>query len=92
MHVSKMRSVRCSGRLGGEGGVYPGRCTPPPCGQTDACENITFPQLLLRMVKSTEGSSGFLSPVLHLTEKGRERWGPLGPGKRFDVTRKKSPP
>ena len=22
----------------------------PPCGQTDACENITFPQLLLRAV------------------------------------------
>ena len=24
--------------------------TPPPCGQTDTCENITFPQLLLRTV------------------------------------------
>ena len=29
--------------------TYP---TPPsPCGQTDICENITFPQLLLRAVK-----------------------------------------
>ena len=27
-----------------------GGCTPAPCGQTDACENITFPQLLLRTV------------------------------------------
>ena len=32
------------------GGVCPGGCTPPSCGQTDACENITFPQLLLRTV------------------------------------------
>ena len=24
---------------------------PPPCGQTDACENIIFPQLLLQTVK-----------------------------------------
>ena len=27
-----------------------GGCTPPSCGQTDICENITFPQLLLRTV------------------------------------------
>ena len=34
------------------GRCLPGRgCTPPPCGQTDTCENITFPQLLLRTVK-----------------------------------------
>ena len=26
-------------------GVSAWGCTPPPCGQTDACENITFPQL-----------------------------------------------
>ena len=33
-------------------GAYPGGCTPPPVDRmTDACENITFPQLLLRMVK-----------------------------------------
>ena len=65
-----MRTVRCSGRLGG-GGVCPGGwvyawafflrgvcvlsgCLPRGClpggmytsprGQTDACENITFPQ------------------------------------------------
>ena len=45
--------------LVGEGGICPGGClpdtgwwcTPPPCGQTDTCENITFPQLLLRTVK-----------------------------------------
>ena len=34
-------------------GVYlpGGGCTPPLCEQTDICENITFLQLLLRMVK-----------------------------------------
>ena len=46
MHSSGMRTVRCSGRLG--------RCLPTggvhPRGQTDVCENITFPQLLLRTV------------------------------------------
>ena len=71
-----MRTVRCSGRLGGvcvsawgvclwgclpreEGvfalGVYipwTQRQTPPPRTEflTHACENITFPQLLLRTV------------------------------------------
>ena len=35
------------------GGVWPGGYKPPPSvdGMTDACENITFPQLLLRTVK-----------------------------------------
>ena len=33
-------------------------CRPPPCGQTDTCENITFPQLLLRTVNITEGDPG----------------------------------
>ena len=28
-----------------------GGCTPPHSGKTDTCENITFPQLLLRTVK-----------------------------------------
>ena len=60
MHSGRMRTVRCSGRRGGGGGggVCPGEgvcpgggCTPPPCGQTDTCENIIFPQLLLRTVK-----------------------------------------
>ena len=32
------------------GCVCPGMCTPSPCGQTHTCENITFPQLLLRTV------------------------------------------
>ena len=88
MHSSRMRTVRCSGRLGGdlprgvssrgcvcpgedgvcpgedgvcpgEDGVYPGEdgvCpglvyTSPTVDRiTDACENITFPQLLLRTV------------------------------------------
>ena len=56
-----MRTVRCSGPGGGGGvrlgrvyaqveGVCPGG-TPPPCGQTDTSENITFPQLLFRTVK-----------------------------------------
>ena len=30
----------------------PSSCMPP-CGQTDACENITFPKLLLRTVKKS---------------------------------------
>ena len=34
------------------GGCLPRECTPPPRGQTDTCENITFPQLLLWTVKS----------------------------------------
>ena len=58
MHSSRMRTVRSSGRLSGEGGVcsrgvwYPsmhwGR--HPPCGQTHACKNITF-ATSLRTVK-----------------------------------------
>ena len=33
--------------------VSAGECTPrPSCGQTDTCENITFPQILLQTVKS----------------------------------------
>ena len=40
-------------------GGLPGGCTPPPCGQTDTCENITFPQLLLRMVKNWRTISPF---------------------------------
>ena len=68
MHFSRMRTVRCSGRLGGgvclegclpggvsaQGGVAPNpdpeADTPPVDRMTDACENITFPQLLLRTV------------------------------------------
>ena len=68
MHSSRMRIVRCSGRLLGGGGVSAwgvvsahgglpggGVCqTPhtPPRTEflTHACENITFPQLLLRTV------------------------------------------
>ena len=49
-----MRTVRCSGRLIGRvvcpGGGLPRGVHLPPCGQTDTCENITFPQLLLRTV------------------------------------------
>ena len=44
MHSSRMRTVRCSGRLGGDKGVWTEFLT-------HACENITFPQLLLRTVK-----------------------------------------
>ena len=46
--MSAWPGVVCLARgcLPGQGG-----CTPPPCGQTDTCENITFPQLLLRTVK-----------------------------------------
>ena len=52
-----MRTVRRSGHLGGgvsvQGGVSKHTMgqTPSPLGRmTDACENITFPQLLLRAV------------------------------------------
>ena len=51
MHSRRMRTVRCS-----SGGVCPGRgvvyTSPPPCERTDTCENIIFPQLLLRAVTS----------------------------------------
>ena len=45
----------------GEGGGLPGACLPdtpqaPPCGQTNACENITLHQLCLRaVIKKQEG-------------------------------------
>ena len=67
MHSSRMRTIRCSSHLGrgclprrvsacqgvsaqGVSAWHEG-CTPPPRGQTDTCENITFPQLLLRTIK-----------------------------------------
>ena len=43
-----------------EGGVCPGGV--PPRGQTDTCENITFPQLLLRTVK--------IQPVIFIDKNG----------------------
>ena len=60
MHASRMRTVRCSGRLGG-GSAWGGVCPVDPLDPeadtplsteflTHACENITFPQLLFRMV------------------------------------------
>ena len=67
MHSSRMRTVRCSGRLSCH--AHPHACHPthmpshhacPPLPRmpllwteflTHACENITFPQLLLRTVK-----------------------------------------
>ena len=32
-----------------------------PCGQTDTCENITFPQLLLRMVQKMATKGGLIA-------------------------------
>ena len=50
-----MCSARFNGHIGKRGvclgGVYPGGCTPPPLQTELQTENITFPQLLLRMVK-----------------------------------------
>ena len=53
-----MRTVRCSGRLGGKGvSALGGVCQeagvhlPPVNKITDRCKNITFPQLRLRTVK-----------------------------------------
>ena len=49
----------CPEGLSAQGVCLPGVCLPegvlpggvlPPCGQTDTCENITFPQLLLGTV------------------------------------------
>ena len=61
-----MRTVRCSGRLGG-GGVFQhamGQTPPPPPLWTEfltqACENITFPQLLLRTLV-TVGNNGHVT-------------------------------
>ena len=45
-----MRTVRCSSHFGGRVSAWQVGCTPPPRGQTDTCENITFLQLLLRTV------------------------------------------
>ena len=51
MHYSKMCTVRCSGRLPGGGVVCPGGVSPVGGDrQPDTCENITFPQLLLRTI------------------------------------------
>ena len=49
------RGVSAWGRGCLPGGVCPGMCpprgcTPSPFGQTDTCKDITFPQLLLRMI------------------------------------------
>ena len=86
MHSSRMRTVRCSGRLSCH------TCTPSPCmppytthaplchacpplphthpmdRMTDACENITFPQLLLRTVKiwQYQPNVGSLRGTLHV--------------------------
>ena len=50
------------------GGVYPRGgcwgCTPPIGGQTDTCENITFPQLLLRTVDKTSLLHFLLKPFI----------------------------
>ena len=84
MHSSRMRTVRCSGRLSCH--AHPPAMHAPlchacpftmhapfathasplchahvPCGQTDAYENITFPQLLLRAV---------MKPIIRATISG----------------------
>ena len=67
MHSSRIRTAHCSGHLIGGGGRLQRGCLPreylpwrylprrvytfPLRGQTDTCENITLPQLLLRTVK-----------------------------------------
>ena len=66
------RCLLARGYLPPKGGgiCLPGRCTPSPRGQTDTCENITFPQLLLWTVKIIKK----LSYVIYLqnirTEEG----------------------
>ena len=71
--VSSQRRAVCLGGGGvclGGGGVCPGVVCGggggvhlPPCGQTDTCENITFPQPLLRTVN-----------MLHIHFQVRSLW------------------
>ena len=54
--VSTLGGV-CLQGVSARGVCLPGGClargfTPPSCGQTDTSKNITFPQLLLRTVKT----------------------------------------
>ena len=52
MHSSRMRTIRCIGRLRVGVGCLPGDVCTPPCEQNHRlCKNITFPQLRLRTVK-----------------------------------------
>ena len=68
MHYSRMRTIHCSGRLGGcllRGGCLPGGCLPGVSAQwseflTHTCENITFPQLLVRTVMTSQGPGKLL--------------------------------
>ena len=87
MHSSRMRTVRCRGRLGGGGwwwwwsgwwwclyrgvSAYGGVHLPPTVDRkTDACENITFQQLLLRMVTTlSSGCPCHGLPVMKLNGK-----------------------
>ena len=87
MHSSRMRTVRCRGRLGGGevvmvvgvvvvsvwGGAsaYGGVHLPPTVDRkTDACENITFQQLLLRTVTTlNSGCPCHGLPVMKLNGK-----------------------
>ena len=54
MHSSRMRTIHCTGSLGGRGCLPRGVYTPLWTEfLTHACENIPFLQLLLRTVKIT---------------------------------------
>ena len=56
--------------LPANGGCLPRGCTPPPHGQTDTCENIKFPPLLLLLLLRT-----VINGIQSVADKG----GPRGP-------------
>ena len=67
-------SVWPGGCLLGQGGVFPGGCTPPPPlnvdRMIDTFEKITFPQLLLQMVKRKYSSKMRTTHLLTLSGGG----------------------
>ena len=82
MHSSRMRTVRCSGRLmvggggclpgGGwsvQGGVYPGGVSPPVNRITDRCKNITLPQVHQKAIR--EGHFKKVITEGHFQPEGR---------------------
>ena len=61
--LSAQGGICLGGRVSAQGvgclprGVPRGGVQLPPVKQTDTCKNITFPQLLLRMVKITPSNT-----------------------------------
>ena len=80
MHSSRMCTIHCSACLGGvssrkgvcsggcPGSVLRGSAPPPVDKMTKTCENITFLQLLLRMVIKCQATLSHDISTLHLDE------------------------